>query len=175
MSFHLAVDVHYLGDGRAVAAGVAFSDWRSDVVARTEVVCLGSEQPYEPGQFFKRELPHVLGLLHRFPKMPATIVIDGYVTLGVDQRDGLGAHLFSSLQEQVPVIGVAKSRFVGTPSETEVLRGKSKRPLYVTSRGIALDDAKKLIRDMHGINRLPTLLVAVDRACRELDLMPTPE
>jgi deoxyribonuclease V len=175
VSFHLAVDVHYHGDGRAVAAGVAFADWRSDVIDRTEVVRLGSAQPYEPGNFSKRELPHVLELLDRFSKVPAAIVIDGYVTLGVDQRDGLGARLFSALQGQVPVIGVAKSRFVGTPAETEVLRGKSKRPLYVTSRGIALEIAKGLIRSMHGINRLPTLLVAVDRACRELDLMSNPE
>ena len=174
MSFHLAVDVHYHGDGRAVAAGVAFADWRSDVIDRTEVVRLGSAQPYEPGNFSKRELPHVLELLDRFSKVPATIVIDGYVTLGVDQRDGLGARLFSALQGQVPVIGVAKSRFVGTPAETEVLRGRSQRPLYVTSRGIALEDAKGLICNMHGINRLPTLLVAVDRACRELDLRSNP-
>jgi deoxyribonuclease V len=175
VSFHLAVDVHYQGDGRAVAAGVAFADWRSDVIARTEVVRLGSAQPYEPGHFFKRELPHILELVDRFPKIPATIVIDGYVTLGVDQRDGLGARLFSALQGQVPVIGVAKSRFVGTPAETGVLRGRSRRPLYVTSRGIALEGAKRLIRDMHGVHRLPTLLVAVDRACRELDLMSNPE
>lgn len=172
MSLHLAIDVHYLGDGRAVAAGVAFADWKSDVIARTDVVGLGSAQPYEPGDFFKRELPCLLALLDRFQEMPATIVIDGYVTLGVDQRDGLGARLFSALHEQVPVIGVAKRRFVGTPAEAEVLRGKSKRPLYVTSRGIALDDAKRLIRHMHGPNRLPTLLVAADRACREGVLSP---
>jgi deoxyribonuclease V len=158
-----------------VAAGAAFADWRSDVIDRTEVVRPGIAQPYEPGQFFKRELPHILKLMDRFPKIPTTVVIDGYVTLGMDQRDGLGARLFSALEGQVPVIGVAKSRFVGTPADAEVLRGKSKRPLYVTSLGIALEDAKALIRDMHGDNRLPTLLVAVDRACRGLDLMSNPE
>jgi deoxyribonuclease V len=165
---HLAVDVHYRGDGRAVAAGVAFADWRSHVIAQTEAVCLGSVEPYEPGDFFKRELPCLMALMDRFAEIPATIVVDGYVTLGVDQRDGLGARLFAALHEQVPVIGVAKSRFAGTPADAEVLRGGSKRPLYVTSRGIALEHAKRLIRDMHGPNRLPTLLVAVDRACREL-------
>jgi deoxyribonuclease V len=175
VTFHLAVDVHYPRDGLAVAAGVAFPDWRSDAIARTEVLYLGNTQPYEPGQFFKRELPHLLELMDHFRKIPATIVIDGYVTLGAEQRDGLGARLFSALHGQVPVIGVAKTRFVGTPAETEVLRGESKRPLYVTSRGIALEDAKGLIRDMHGLNRLPTLLVAVDRACRGLDPEPEPE
>jgi deoxyribonuclease V len=169
VSFHLAVDVHYFSDGRAVAAGIAFADWRTDVIARTEVVRLENTHPYVPGQFYKRELPHLLELMDRFRMIPSTIVIDGYVTLGVDQREGLGARLFSALQGQVPVIGVAKSRFVGTPAETEVLRGKSKRPLYVTSRGMPLENAKRLIRDMHGVNRLPTLLMAVDRACRGLE------
>lgn len=169
MSFHLAVDVHYLSDGRAVAAGIAFADWRTDVIARTEVVRLENTHPYVPGQFYKRELPHLLVLMDRFRMIPSTIVIDGYVTLGVDQREGLGARLFSALRGQVPVIGVAKSRFVGTPADTEVLRGKSKRPLYVTSRGMPLENAKRLIRDMHGVNRLPTLLMAVDRACRGLE------
>lgn len=175
MSWHLAVDVHYLGDDRAVAAGVAFVDWRSDVIARTEVVCLGTVQPYEPGEFFKRELPCLLALIDRFAEVPAMIVVDGYVTLGMDQRDGLGARLFSALHEHVPVIGVAKSRFAGTPAEAEVFRGGSKRPLYVTSRGIALEDARRLIRDMHGPHRLPTLLIAVDRACREVGLISNPD
>ena len=71
-----------------MAAGIAFADWRSDVIARTEVASLGRAQPYEPGQFFKRELPHLLGLIDRFGEPPATIAIDGYVTLGADQRDG---------------------------------------------------------------------------------------
>ena len=175
MTFHLAVDVHYLRDGRAVAAGVAFADWRSDVIARTEVVYLGRAQPYEPGQFFKRELPHFLELMDRFREPPATIVIDGYVTLGADQRDGLGARLFSALHGQVPIIGVAKTRFVGTPAETEVLRGKSKRPLYVTSPGITLETAKGLIRNMHGRDRLPTLLTAADYACRGREPVSNPE
>jgi len=112
-------------------------------------------QPYEPGQFFKRELPHLLVLMDRFREPPATIVIDGYVTLGADQRDGLGARLFSALHGQVPVIGVAKSRFAGTPAETEVLRRKSKRPLYVTSRGITLETAKGLIRNMRPFANAP--------------------
>jgi len=70
---------------------------------------------------------------------------------------------------------VAKSRFAGTPVETEVLRGKSKRPLYVTSPGITLETAKGLIRNMHCRDRLPTLLTAVDRACRGLDPVSNPE
>lgn len=105
-------------------------------------------------------------MLERFDSLPATIIIDGYVTLGEEARGGLGAHLFAALEEKVPIIGVAKSRFEGTPAECELLRGTSERPLYVTSRGIPLEEAKRLVASMHGEHRLPTLLRAADRLCR---------
>lgn len=163
---NLAVDVHYQGDDRAVAAGILFADWASDAIARRETVMLSDIAPYEPGAFFKRELPCILALLKAFGETPRIIVIDGYVTLGADQRDGLGAHLHRALGQAVPVIGVAKTAFAGTPAGTEVLRGGSRRPLYVTSIGIDHGEAKRLIRTMHGAHRLPTVLNAVDRACR---------
>jgi deoxyribonuclease V len=167
MRLNLATDVHYVGDARAVAAGVAFADWTSDAVARTEVVHLDDVRPYKPGEFYERELPCLLALLKRFEELPAAIVVDGFVTLGAEARDGLGAHLYSALDGRVPVVGVAKSWFAGTPAEMEVLRGRSARPLYVSARGLPLDDARQLVRDMHGPHRVPTLLAAVDRACRE--------
>jgi deoxyribonuclease V len=163
---NLAVDVHYLGDELAVAAGVAFADWRSDRIARTQVVRIRKVRPYSPGNFFERELPCLLAVIDQFGELPDTIVIDGYVTLGEDDRDGLGAHLYVALERQVSVIGVAKSRFAGTPVDREVFRGESARPLYVTSRRIALEAAKQLILGMHGAHRVPTLLAAADQACR---------
>ncbi|MCB1487824.1 MAG: endonuclease V [Bauldia sp.] len=167
MDYSLATDVHYDGDGRAVAAGIAFADWTSDRIARTEIVPIADVAPYRPGHFYERELPCLLTLLERLDPLPATILVDGYVTLGTDGRDGLGAHLHRALDGRVPVIGIAKTRFAGTPAGTEIYRGRSTRPLYVTSRGIALDEAKRLVRAMHGRNRLPTLVAAADRACRE--------
>jgi deoxyribonuclease V len=164
---HLATDVHYHGDEAAIAAGILFADWTSDRIAHTEVARIAPVQPYRPGHFYERELPCLLALVARFETLPATILIDGYVTLGADGRDGLGAHLHRALDMQVPVIGVAKTRFAATPAGTEVLRGGSSRPLYVTSRGIALDEAKRLVAGMHGRHRLPTLIAAADRACRQ--------
>ena len=166
---HLAVDVQYVGDESAVAAGIAFANWASAEVARTVSVRIDDVAPYQPGRFFARELPCIMQLLEAFGQTPATLVIDGYVTLGADENDGLGAHVFRALDGRVPVIGVAKTRFTDTPTDTEVYRGTSARPLYVTSRGIDHAEAKRLIREMHGDNRMPTLLTAVDRACRNVD------
>jgi len=163
----LAVDVHYDGDARAVAAGVLFADWASDRMARIETLAFDAVAPYRPGAFYARELPCLLALLDRIGDRPDAIVIDGYVTLGAEARDGLGAHLHAALGGAITVIGVAKSRFAGTPADTEVHRGRSRQPLYVTSRGIAPDTARSLIAAMHGPHRIPTLLGAVDRACRE--------
>ncbi|MCB1489255.1 MAG: endonuclease V [Bauldia sp.] len=173
MDYNLVTDVHYYQDDTAVAAAVAFTDWTSDRILRTEIARLTPVAPYRPGHFYERELPCLLAVIERFDPLPATILVDGYVTLGADGRDGLGAHLHHALDGRVPVIGVAKTRFAGTPPGTEIHRGASTRPLYVTSRGIPLDAAKRLIRGMHGRNRLPTMLAAADRASRDAEATRT--
>ncbi|MCA9017967.1 MAG: hypothetical protein KDA77_21770, partial [Planctomycetaceae bacterium] len=78
-------------------------------------------------------------------------------------------HLYQQLNEQIPVIGVAKSRFANTPDETRIYRGASQNPLYVTSLGIPLAEAKHKINAMHGEFRIPTLLKRVDQLCRAED------
>jgi deoxyribonuclease V len=163
---HLAVDVDYRADGSARAAGVAFAEWTADRPERVVLRRLDHVTGYRPGSFFERELPCILAVLDELGQLPGTVVIDGYVTLGEDRRDGLGAHLHRALGTRVPVIGVAKTPFRGTPAETVVLRGGSTRPLYITSIGIEAADARRHILSMHGRNRLPTLLALADRACR---------
>lgn len=168
---HVAVDVAYGADGSATAAGIAFADPSSGTAAGTIVRRLARVRPYRPGHFYERELPCVLAVLEAYsgrPEtiLPETILIDGYVTLDAERRDGLGMHLFRALGETVPVIGVAKSRFRGTPAEAEVLRGGSVRPLYVTSAGMDEAAARGFVLSMHGAHRVPTLLAAADRACR---------
>ena len=44
----------------------------------------------------------------------------------------------------------------------EVLRGESKKPLYITAKGIDLHKAAEFIQKMHGDFRIPTLLKLVD-------------
>ncbi len=118
---------------------------------------------YEPGQFYKRELPCVLALLQQLEQLPEFIVIDGYVYLDGNQRPGFGKHLYEALAGKSVIIGVAKSRFKDTPAETEIFRGGSKRALYVTAVGISAAEAKGFIMRVHGEHRIPTLLKRVDQ------------
>lgn len=162
----LAVDVHYPARG-AVAAGVLFGDWTDAAPTATCVSRFDHVEDYVPGAFYRRELPCILGLLREHALTPACIVIDGHVVLDHDGRPGLGQHLFDALDGRIPVIGVAKTAFVGIGPDSEVLRGDSRRPLYVTCAGMPLENAKASVHTMHGAHRLPTLLKAVDALCRQ--------
>jgi deoxyribonuclease V len=158
------VDVDYR-DTYAVAACILFRDWNDATVAESRTAVVPLVEPYVPGQFYRRELPCVLAILRAVATPIETIVIDGYVWLDAGGRPGLGARLFDELDRKVPVIGAAKSAFRGS-SPIEVRRGRSDRPLYVTSAGIPPAEAADCIRRMHGDSRVPTLLKQVDRLCR---------
>jgi deoxyribonuclease V len=162
----LAVDVHYTEHG-AVAAGVCFEHWDDARPARTCTSRFGTVAPYEPGAFYRRELPCILGLLREHDLHPDIIVVDGHVFLDDNSRSGLGKRLYDALDGRVPVIGVAKTAFVGIGDDHALLRGDSTRPLYVTAAGLPLPVAKSHVGTMHGAHRLPALLKAVDRACRD--------
>ena len=163
-----AVDVCYSETG-ATAGGVLFTHWTSEQPARELQVFIEQVQPYEPGSFYKRELPCLLKLLELVKDRVETIIVDGYVWLGPKNRPGLGAHLYETLGEQTPVIGVAKSMFRGATNAEAVLRGRSRRPLFVTAAGMDPVIAAKNIQGMHGPHRIPTLLKRVDQLCRSAE------
>jgi deoxyribonuclease V len=126
----------------------------------------GAPQRYEPGSFYKRELPLLLAMIHGLPERPDAYVIDGYVWLGPG-KPGLGAHLFERLGSGVPVVGAAKTPFRGDTWSALVLRGQSQRPLHVTAAGMDTAEAAALVSGMHGEHRVPTLLRLADRLARE--------
>ncbi|MEW6587075.1 MAG: endonuclease V [Nitrospirota bacterium] len=158
-----AFDVHYMEDGRARAASVLFRDYRDADPAAEYTLRLRSAARYIPGQFYRRELPCILALIERFKIGPDEMIVDGYVMLG--DRPGLGQHLFELFRGKIPVIGVAKSPFKGA-SATEVFRGRSGRPLYITSAGIYPGTAAERVLGMHGAHRVPALLKRVDLLAR---------
>lgn len=160
----LAVDVQYDGDDRACAAAVAFHAWPDEASAHEAVVHVHDVEPYVPGQFYRRELPCILALLETLDTRPDTIVVDGYVDVGPD-RPGLGRHLFDALGGGAVVVGVAKTLFVGAEA-TEVYRGQSTKPLFVTSAGVDAQRAAALVGCMAGPHRLPALLQPVDHLAR---------
>lgn len=162
----LAVDVHYR-DNLAMAAGIVFNNWGDDHPLFEKRIELTCNNEYIPGKFYLRELPCILELLKCFIIFPDVIIIDGNVYLGKESAPGLGTYLYKSLNEQVPVIGVAKSAYKNTPENTFIYRGKSSRPLYITSIGIDIDAAKFNISNMYGTSRIPYMLKRVDQLARK--------
>jgi deoxyribonuclease V len=162
----IAVDVQY-AELAVVTAAVGFIDW-SDPTSTLECVLRAkvTPEPYEPGAFYKRELPFLLeaiALVERRRPVEA-VVIDGHVWLREGQP-GLGARLHEALGARKAVIGVAKAAFAGG-SAVPVLRGDSSRPLFVTAAGMNAHGAAELVRGMHGPHRMPTLLKRADQLAR---------
>lgn len=158
-------DAAYAAD-RAAAACVVAQFWEAGEPLRELSATQGGAAAYEPGQFYKRELPLLLAAT------PADMaieymVVDGYVWLGPDDQPGLGARFYEALGRRTPVIGVAKTRFAGAPA-AEVLRGRSQRPLFVTAIGVERDLAADYVRRMHGPDRLPTLIKRADSLARRV-------
>jgi deoxyribonuclease V len=156
------LDVDYRDDA-AFAAGIVFGNWPDANPLDEKVVRVMDVQPYQSGQFFRRELPCLLSILKALPRV-GVVVIDGYVWL--DGKPGLGAYLHHALEGRVTVIGVAKTKFDRASAACEVRRGGSTRPLFITAAGMSAEQAAECIRSMHGHHRIPALLQRVDRLCR---------
>jgi deoxyribonuclease V len=159
----VAADVHYLASGGARVAAVVSTDADFSHVVTDRVELVSEVEPYQPGQFYLRELPPLHAALDGLTGM-ALLVVDGYADLDPDGRPGLGAHAHAEFG--VPVIGVAKSAFRPATHAIPVLRGASARPLYVTAAGMPRADAADLVRDMAGQHRMPDALRRVDALAR---------
>jgi deoxyribonuclease V len=108
-----------------------------------------------------------LSIISDFGQPIEVIVVDGYVWLDANGLPGLGGHLFSTLGGRIPVVGIAKTRYQNDTWSIPVLRGDSRRPLFITSAGTQAREAAECVRRMHGEYRIPTILNTVDRAARE--------
>ena len=162
------VDVDYKGAG-ARAACVLTESWEAESPASTCVSDIETAEPYEPGNFYRRELPCIVSVLRMLPLLPEIVVVDGYVWLSSVDRPGLGARLYEALGRGTPVVGIAKTAFKGIESYTcvvRVLRGTSRNPLFVTAVGVEPDIAAQCVRRMAGKHRIPEILRITDRLCR---------
>ena len=158
-----AFDTYYTGT-QAKTVCVLFEQWQD--AAPTQVIAdvMDDVPAYEPGAFYKRELPCIQSILKQIQiDTLQSIVIDGFVILDDAGKLGLGGHLYEHLDRRVPVIGVAKTNFAtNNVNKQEVLRGESVRPLYITALGISLEEAAAHIHAMHGAYRIPTVLKHLD-------------
>lgn len=158
-----AVDVHYPVSGGACAALVVAADRVMATTVEEHLVRLATVEPYQPGQFFRRELPAIEAVLAGTAAVDL-LIVDGYVDLDPGGSPGLGAHVHERLG--LPVIGVAKTAFRTASHAVAVHRGRSTRPLYVTAVGIGLAEAAAMVAGMAGRHRIPEALRRVDELAR---------
>ncbi|MCJ7935883.1 MAG: endonuclease V [Chryseobacterium sp.] len=162
-----AFDTYYYED-YANTVCIAFEEWTSEkeVEIFTEQTAISSG--YESGAFYKRELPCILSLLKKITVRKGDIIIvDGYVTLNNEGENGLGGYLYDALDQQYPVVGIAKNEFTAPDSQRRnVYRGESKTPLFLTAKGIEVDKIKPEIERMYGAFRIPALLKKLDQMSR---------
>lgn len=163
--FTVCLDVQYYAT-YAVAAYVLFKDIADTEPLKTGQVVTHEVHPYEPGAFYKRELPCLLNALQVIIEPLELIIIDANVWLS-DEKMGLGGILYESLQKSVPVIGVSKTKYTGeTAKIVPVYRGDSQNPIYVSAIGMDTTEAVALIKHMAGPYRIPTLIKLADTVCR---------
>ncbi|PKH51135.1 endonuclease V [Tenacibaculum sp. Bg11-29] len=164
----IAFDTYYY-ENKAKTIGVSFNKWENDKPIEIYSEIIEGIAEYEPGSFYKREMPCIISLLKKIDLNDVQfIIVDGYVILDDDGKYGLGGHLYEKLGEKIPIIGVAKSGYDSNKLNSKaLLRGESKKPLYISAIGIELNLAFEYIKSMHGNYRMPTLLQIMDTKTKE--------
>ncbi len=157
-------DVYYHGNSAKASCIVFQTGDEEKIISRYDEI-IGHTNEYISGEFYKRELPCILKVYKKIREKIGLIMVDSFVMLE-NGKKGLGGYLYYSLDEKIPVIGVAKTFYKGSENYIEVYRGKSKRPLFVSSIGIGQDYAGDLVKSLKGENRIPDVLKAVDHQSR---------
>ena len=175
--YKIAVDTYYFGEEKARTVGVVFNDFSDEAPSQVITAWSTEFEPYQPGLFYKRELPCILDCLAKINLADFdTIILDGFYKLKGDygvEWSGLGEHLMSDLRGKgllhpdLNIWCVAKTNFCRTDEISElVLRGTSEKPLYVQAmrdqKGVAT-----LVKNMAGEYRLPKMLKILDKETKK--------
>jgi deoxyribonuclease V len=116
------IDVAYGRRGRSVdarAAAVLFDATTLEVLERAAIQ-MAITFPYVPGLLTFREAPPAIAALQALSRRPDLLLCDGQ-GLAHPRRCGFASHLGLALD--LPSIGVAKSRLIGTHDEAGPERG----------------------------------------------------
>lgn len=164
----LAFDTYYF-ENKAKTVCIEFKEWEDDKFYKIHTEIIENIEGYTSGEFYKRELPCILSLLNKISITKVeTIIIDGFVYLNDELKFGLGAFLHQKLNGKISIIGVAKTNFKTIEkNKIELFRGKSIKPIYITSVGMELNKASEKIKSMHGEYRIPSLLKELDIATKD--------
>jgi deoxyribonuclease V len=120
------VDVGFEDHNTVTRAAVAVLDFPRLTIRDRLLVRRPTRFPYIPGLLTFRELPAVLDAFAQLSMMPDLVIYDGQ-GIAHPRRFGIAAHLGVWLD--LPVIGAAKSRLIGTHDPVPPERG-AWCPLY---------------------------------------------
>lgn len=176
------VDAHYNADHIWAAVQVM----TLPALAKVESVLVNWPLtfPYVPGLLSFREAPAILDAMSRLSERPDLLLVDGQ-GLAHPRRFGLACHL--GVLGDLPAIGVAKSRLVGTYREPGIERGSwselvdrgemigavlrtrsAVRPVFVSiGHRISLKTAIDFVLRCTGHFRLPEPIRAADTLSRQ--------
>ncbi|MGF1534916.1 MAG: deoxyribonuclease V [Elainellaceae cyanobacterium] len=119
---HVAgVDVGFESGGSVTRAAVAVLAFPSLTVVDRAIARRPTTFPYIPGLLSFREIPAVLEALNQLAVLPNLLLCDGQ-GLAHPRRFGIGCHL--GLLTDIPAIGVAKSRLIGSHEEVPEPKGE---------------------------------------------------
>lgn len=114
------IDVGYEANGTVTRAAVAVLSYPGLQPLESVLIRRETRFPYIPGLLSFREIPAVLDALARLDTLPDLILCDGQ-GLAHPRRFGLACHL--GVLTDLPTIGVAKTRLIGTYVEPPQIRG----------------------------------------------------
>lgn len=166
------VDVGFEQNNTITRAAVAVLEFPSLQLVEQAIARLPTSFPYVPGLLSFREVPGVLAALERLSELPDMLLCDGQ-GIAHPRRLGIASHLGVLLD--LPTIGVAKSRLVGSheePAEEKgswsplldgdeligcVLRSRSRvKPLYISpGHRVGFDTARQMVLACTTRYRLP--------------------
>jgi len=177
------LDAHYASEPSLTwaAAAVVLGPFRE--LRESALACCPLRFPYIPGLLSFREAPAMLAVLEVLSIKPDLLLIDGQ-GLAHPRRFGLACHV--GVLADIPAIGVAKSRLVGSYEEPGLERGSwspliargetlgavvrtrhGVRPVFVsTGHRVSLQTAVKLVLDFAPRYRLPEPIRLADRLSR---------
>ena len=115
------VDVGFEDGGQITRAAVAVLEFPDLALYESRISRMPTRFPYVPGYLSFRELPAVVKALEELDCQPDLLLCDGQ-GLAHPRRFGLACHL--GVLTDIPSIGVAKSRLIGTHDELPEEKGQ---------------------------------------------------
>ena len=116
------LDVAYDLQGNRATAAIAILRASDLSVVETRTLDTATRFPYVPGLLSFRELPAICSLLRQVTVIPDLLICDGQ-GIAHPRRFGLACHL--GVMFDMPTIGCAKTRLLGTSCEPGMARGDS--------------------------------------------------